>query len=147
MKHRTKAILLGGWVLVVMLYLAMKFYAQYRPVKIYVARLAPMPAELANGLHMEEHKINPVVTIESSYEDSEEKILSLDEIRSIRSEIVWHTDISPFFDSLTIQSPSKVMVRRMTKSVLREYELVKSGKNWVVESSTRSTLNPPIANN
>jgi hypothetical protein len=141
MKRRGIPVILCAWVCILVFYIAMKFYAQYRPIKIYVSRVAPMPVELANGLHMKEHGINTMITIESSYENSENKILSLDEIRRIRSQIIWSTDISPFFDSLTIQSSNKVLVRRTTSSVMRQYELVKSGDRWVVESSTRSTLN------
>jgi hypothetical protein len=141
MKRRATKIIFFAWLSIVALYVAMKFYAQYRPVKVYVARLEPMPAELASGLHMKEHGINPIVKIESSYEDSTDKILSPEEIRRIRSQIIWRTDLSPFFDSLTIQSTNKVLVRRTTTSVMREYELVKSGDHWVVESSTRSSIN------
>jgi hypothetical protein len=147
MKRRLKLVLLCVWVLAVALFAAMKFYAVHRPIKIYVARLAPMPAELADGLHMKEHGINPVVTIESRYENSENKILSLDEIDRMRSQIIWYSIVPPFFDSLTIQSSNRVLVRRTTRSVMQEYQLVKSGDRWSVESSTRRTLNPTTANN
>ena len=140
MKRRVTGTIFCVWLLILIVFVSMKFYAQYRPIKIYVSSVAPMPAELANGLHMEEHKINPMVTIESSYESSENKILSLDEIRRIRSQIIWKTDISPFFDSLTIQSTNKILVRRTTSAVIREYELEKSGDRWIVKSSSESTI-------
>ena len=49
-------------------YLGLRLFAQYRHVDVYVSRQAPMPAEPASGLHVEEHKIDRVVTIESRYE-------------------------------------------------------------------------------
>jgi len=123
-----------------MVSVSMRIYSQHRPIKIYVARRAPMPAELASGLHMKEHGINSAVTIESSYEDSEDKILSLDEINRVRSQIVWNPHIPLFYDSLTIQSSNSVLIRRTTKSVMRECELAKSGDRWRIESSTESTI-------
>ena len=147
MKRRVILFVLCVWALTVMISASMRIYALHRPIKIYVARRAPIPAELANGLHMEEHKIDPIVTIESGYENSEDKILSPDEIRRIRSQIIWRTDIPLFYDSLTIQSSDRVLIRRTTTSVMRECQLVKSGDRWRVESSTRSMLNPPIVNN
>jgi hypothetical protein len=37
-----------------LVYFGLRFYAQFRPVDVFVGRVAPMPAELAAGLHMEE---------------------------------------------------------------------------------------------
>jgi hypothetical protein len=122
------------------LYVGMRFYAQFRPIKIYVSRVEPMPAELASGLHMEEHKIDPMVTIESPYESAKDKILSMDEIRQIRSQIAWSKSISPLFDSLTIQGSNKVLIRRMNSNKMDEYQLVKEGDRWVVEGSTHTTV-------
>jgi hypothetical protein len=140
MKRRIIGGILCAWVIIVLLGLSLRIYTQHRPIKIYVSSVAPMPAELANGLHMEEHKINPMVTIESSYEDSEDKVLSPDEIRHIRSQIMWGSGIPAFYDSLTIQSTNKILVRRTTASVIREYELVKSGDRWILKSSSERTI-------
>ena len=140
MKRRVILVILGAWLLIAALSVAMRFYAQHRPIKIYVSRVEPMPAELANGLHMEEHKINSMVTIESSYESSEDKILSPNEINRIRSQIVWNPNIPLFYDSLTIQSSNRILVRRTTKSAVRECQLAKSGDRWRVESTSESTI-------
>ncbi len=118
----------------------MKLYAQHRHINIYVSHVEPMPAELANGLHMEEHKINPMVTVESNYEESEDKILSLDEIRHIRSQIMWGSGAPSFYDSLVIQSTNKVLIRRTTPSVVWEYPLEKSGDRWIVKNSSESII-------
>lgn len=42
-------------------YFGLRVYAQFRHVDVYVMRTAPMPAGLGSGLHMEEHKIDPMV--------------------------------------------------------------------------------------
>ncbi|MEJ0089037.1 MAG: hypothetical protein WDM80_04690 [Limisphaerales bacterium] len=118
------------------IYFGMIFYSQYRPIKIYVSRIAPMPTELANGLQMEEHKIDPMVKIESPYENASEKILSMEEIRRLRSQIAWSKEISPFYDSLTIQSSERVQIRRMTSRTMYEYQLLKQGDKWVLETAT-----------
>jgi hypothetical protein len=122
------------------LYLGLKLYAQYRPVKIYVSRVAPMPAELAAGLHMQEHKMDPMVTIETPYESAENKILSEEEIRLLRRQIAWNGLASPFFDSLTIQSSNSVLIRRTTSRYRLECELARSGNRWSVTHSTRSFI-------
>lgn len=122
------------------IYLGVRCYLQYRPIKIYVVRVAPMPAELANGLHMEEHKINPMVRIESPYEGSEEKIPSMEEIRRIRSQIAWSWNISPVIDALIVQAPDRVMARHTTARFIQEYQLVKEGDHWAIESATRSEI-------
>src|SRR5262245_45876885 len=79
----------------------LKFYAQYRHVDVFVSRSAPMPAELATGLHMEEHRISPTVRIESPYDRASEKILSPAEIRHLRKVIAWNNAMPAFIDSLT----------------------------------------------
>jgi hypothetical protein len=140
MKRRSILFILGVWVLLVIISMSMRFYAAHRSIKIYVSHVEPMPAELANGLHIEEHKINPMVTIESSYEDSGDKILSLEEIRHVRSQIMRRSEISLFYDSLTIQSTNKILVRRTTSSVIREYGLEKSGDHWILKKSNESTI-------
>lgn len=140
MKRRVIGGILCAWLLLVLLSFLIKSYARHRPINIYVSHVEPMPTELANGLHMEEHKINPMVTVESSYEESEDKILSLDEIQHIRSQIMWGSGIPAFYDSLTIQSTNKVLVRRTTSSVIEEYELEKSGDRWIVKSSDERTI-------
>ncbi len=78
------------------IYFGLHFYAQYRHVNVYVMRSAPMPAELASGLHMEEHKIDPTVTIESPYETAADKILSPAELGRVRSAIAWNSEIPAF---------------------------------------------------
>src|ERR1041385_546970 len=85
------------------LYLGLRLFAQYRHVDVYVSRQAPMPAELAAGLHMEEHRIDPTVTIESPYDSAPEKILTPAEIRKLRSAIAWSSAMPAFIDSLSIQ--------------------------------------------
>jgi hypothetical protein len=117
-----------------------RLYSQYRPIKIYVSRTAPIPAELANGLHMEEHKIDSMVKIESPYENVSEKILSMEEIRRIRSQIAWSKEISPFYDSLTIQSSERVKIRRMTSRTMYEYQHLKQGDKWVLETVARGII-------
>ena len=46
-----------------------------------------MPAELASVLHMEEHRIDPMIWIESPYDTAPDKILAQDEIRRLRTAI------------------------------------------------------------
>ena len=118
----------------------MKLYSQYRHIDIFVSRVAPMPAELANGLHMEEHKINPSVRIESPYDTTEEKILSMNEIRQIRSRITWGSMVSPLIDSLTIQDPTNVIARRTTSRSMTEYHLVKLNGKWTIKDITQSEI-------
>src|SRR5436305_7350387 len=84
-----KKILLGVVLPSLALYLGLRLYAQYRHVDLYVARVAQMPQELASGLHMEEHRINPMVTIETPYERAQDRVLPLEEIRRLRSHIAW----------------------------------------------------------
>ena len=122
------------------LYLGMRFYAQYCHVDVYVARVAPMPQELASGLHMEEHRIDPMVTIETPYERAEDKILPLDEIHRLRSQIAWSRTMPALIDSLTIQSPTSVLARRITKRVMLEYHLTKRGDKWGIQDAKRSEL-------
>ena len=122
------------------LYLGLKFYAQYRPVKIFVSRVAPMPSALAAGLHMEEHGIDPMVTIETPYELAGNKILTAGEIRSLRRQIVWNGLTSPFFDSLTIQGSNSVVVRRTTGRSISEYQLTRKERRWSVVQSSVSTI-------
>src|SRR5579871_999632 len=118
----------------------LKFYAQYRHINIFVGKMAPMPEELASGLHMAEHKIKSTVRIESPYDTAEEKILSMDEIRKIRSDLVWHSGIPPFIDSLIIQNPTNVIARRISGRAMNEYQLVKANDRWVVAEGTRSAV-------
>ena len=123
------------------LYFGMRFYAQYRHIDIYVTRGAPLPAQLAAGLHMEEHKIDPLVQIESPYDGADDKKLSMEKIRRLRAQIAWSRNISPFIDSLTIESPTRVLARRTTSRVMVEYQLVKKDDHWATESATRSEIN------
>jgi|SRR6185436_19874762 hypothetical protein len=118
----------------------MKFYTQYRHIEINVMRQAPMPALLSNTLHMAEHGIDPVVMIETPYVTAEEKILSMSEIRGIRSRLTWHTTMPVIIDSLTIRSTNSVLARRSTKRMLTEYRLVKTDGEWTIQSANRSQV-------
>jgi hypothetical protein len=122
------------------LYIALRFYAQFRHVDVFVARLAPMPAELAAGLHMEEHRIDPTVRIESPYDSATDKILPPNEIRRLRTSIAWSSTMSPFIDSLTILSPSNVLARQSGRKYMREYQLAKQGDHWVIVRATRTQV-------
>jgi hypothetical protein len=133
-----KVILFGIVVPSLTLYLGLRLYAQYRHIDVFVARVAPMPQELASGLHMREHRINPLVRIDTPYDEAEDKKLSLDEIRRLRSQIAWSR--AAFIDSITIQSPTRVLARRTTRRVMLEYELTKRGDRWSVENATRSEI-------
>jgi len=121
-------------------YFGLRLFAQYRHVDVYVSRQAPMPAELAAGLHVEEHKIDRTVTIESPYDSATDKILTTAEIRRLRSAIAWSKAMPAFIDSLSIKSPTRVLARRTTSRVMLEYQLVKRGERWVIECATRSEL-------
>jgi hypothetical protein len=118
-------------------YFGLRFYAQFRHVRVYVGRVAAMPAELASGLHMEEHKIDPTVRIESPYDTASEKVLPREEISRLRRAIAWSSSMPAFIDSLTILSPTNVVARQSGKSSMREYQLTKRGGRWVIESATR----------
>ena len=120
--------------------LGMKLYAQYRPVEIFVSREAPMPEELAEGLHMKEHRISPVITITSSYSKAENKIISVEEIAKIRSSLSWSVRIPIFIDTLIIHSTNHVSTQRTTSRFLEECEVVKEGEKWVIKSGTKTEL-------
>jgi len=120
--------------------LGMKLYAQHRRIEIYVSRAAPMPEELVEGLHMQQHGISPVITIESPYAKAEKKIISMEEIGKIRSSLAWSVRTPIFIDALIIHSTNRVSTRRTTSRYLEECEIVKVGKEWVVESATKTDL-------
>lgn len=122
------------------LYLGLRLFAQYRPVPVYITRVAPMPAELASKLHMEEHKISPMVTIETPYAQAAEKKLAPEEIRRLRSQIAWSRVIPPFIDALTIETTTNVVARRTTRRVMIEYRLTKRGDRWFIDDVTRSPV-------
>jgi hypothetical protein len=119
------------------LYFGLRFYAQFRPVRVYVSRVAPMPAELTGGLHMQEHKIDPMIRIESPYDSAAEKLLPPEEIRRLRTAIAWSSTMPAFIDSLTILSPTNVVARQTSKNSMREYQLARHGDHWTIESATR----------
>ncbi len=125
----------------------MKFYAQYRHIDLYVIRTASMPTELSEKLHIEVHKIEPMVKIESPYENAADKVISIEEIRRIRSQIVWGGLIPPLIDSLTVQSPTGVLARRITSRLLIEYQLAKEGDQWVIKSVERGNINRNVVEN
>jgi len=122
------------------LYFCLRLYAQFRPVKIYVSRDEPIPAELAAELHMEEHKIEPMVRIESPYDPATGTIVAPAEIRRLRRAIAWSSTMPAFIDSLTILSPTNVLARQTTKSSMAEYRLIKQGDHWRIESATRQKI-------
>jgi hypothetical protein len=45
-----------------------------------------------------------------------------------------------FIDPLSIHSPTRVLARRTTSRVMLEYQLVKRGDRWMLESATRSEI-------
>ena len=123
-----------------LVYFGLRFYAQLRHVDVFVARVAPMPAELAAGLHMEEHKIDPTVRIETPYDKASDKILPPEEIRSLRTSIAWSSTMPAFIDSLTILSISNVVARQDGRSYMLEYWLAKEGNHWVIVSAKRTQV-------
>src|SRR5438552_159220 len=123
-----------------LVYFGLRFYAQFRDVAVYVSKVAPMPAELADGLHMEEHKIDRMVRIESPYDSAAEKLLPPEEIRRLRTAIAWSSTMPAFIDSLTILSPTNVIARQNSKSAMREYHLAKHGNRWTIDRATRQQV-------
>jgi hypothetical protein len=126
------------------LYFGLRLFAQYRHVEIYVARSAPIPQELAAGLHMQEHGIDQMVTIETPYDQAKEKKLSIEEIQRLRSQIAWSGSMPAFIDSLTIQSPTRALARRTTSRAMLEYQLVRTGDQWWIQDATRSQIQPHL---
>lgn len=106
-----------------------------------------MPTELSEKLHIEEHKIEPEVKIESPYENAADKVVSIEEIRRIRSQIVWGGLMPPLIDSLTVQSTTRVLARRVTSRLLIEYQLAKEGDRWVIKSVERGNINRNVVEN
>src|SRR5712671_2223620 len=100
-----KRIILYMMVPAAVVYFGLRFYAQFRHVDLYVSRVAAIPAALAEGLHMEKHKIDPTVRIESPYDSAADKLLPPEEIRRLRTAIAWSSTMPAFIDSLTILSP------------------------------------------
>jgi hypothetical protein len=125
---------------VLALYVGLRLFALHRPIEVYVRRVAPMPVELASELHVEEHKIDRMVTIDSPYDQAAEKPLSQQEIKRLRSQVVWSSWMPPFFDSLVIVTPTNVVAQRMTRRVMREYHLVKKADRWRIQSSRQSQI-------
>ena len=136
---RQRRLLLYLTLFALVAYFGLRLYAQYRPVSIYVSRQAPMPAELAEGLHMEEHRINPVVTVESPYANATDKLLTEAEVKRLRRIIAWRRDLPAFIDSLIIEGPTRVVVRRETSRTVAEYSLAKQGGRWVLEGSKKQS--------
>ena len=104
-------------------YFGLRLFAQYRHVDVYVSRQAPMPAELAAGLHVEEHKIDRTVTIESPYDSATDKILTTAEIRRLRSAIAWSKASYPRVmvlpDSAAFEIAEQFLQTRAFDSALR----------------------------
>lgn len=120
--------------------LGTKFYAQHRRIEIFVSRTAPMPEELAAGLHMKEHGISPVVAVESPYATVEDKIIPMEEIAKIRSRLTWGTRTPILIDTLIVHSTNRVSTRRTTSRYLEECEIAKEDNQWVVKSAIRTDL-------
>lgn len=99
-----------------------------------------MPAELAGGLHMEEHKISPIIKIESLYENSEDKPLSLEEIKKVRTKLAWGMQIPMNADSIIIMDTNRVVARRLTRRFMEECELVKENSEWSFTSHNRTEV-------
>lgn len=125
-----------------LLYVGGKFYAQYHHVDVFVSRLAPMPKELAAGLHMKEHGISSTVQIDSPYETAENKVLSPEEIRRIRFKLAWSTKMPVFVDALYIQSSNQVASRRTTRRFVEECEIIKENGEWRIKRGTRTEIQP-----
>jgi hypothetical protein len=89
---------------------------------------------------MKEHKIDPIVRIESPYDSATDQILSPDEIRRLRTALAWSSSMPAFIDSLIILDPSNVLARRTTKVSMQEYRLNKQGDHWVIESERRTPV-------
>jgi hypothetical protein len=123
-----------------LIYLGMKLYVQYKPVKVFVSRPSQMPVELASGLHMEEHKISPVIKIESLYENSEDKLLSLEEIKKDRTKLAWGMQLPINADSIIIMDTNRVVARRLTRRFMEECELVKENSAWSIKSHKRTEV-------
>ena len=135
-----KRIVLYVLVPALMFYVGLRLFAQYRHVDIYVSRIAAMPLDLASQLPVDKMKMDRAVTIESPYESATDKILTPSEIRRLRSAIAWSGAMPAFIDSLSIQSPTRVLARRTTSRIMLEYQLVRRGERWLIESATRSEL-------
>lgn len=99
-----------------------------------------MPAELTAGLELNQHKIEPMVQIDTPYETASDKILDQTEIRSVRSALAWAGKMPVFIDSLSIQGPTRVLARRSSSRAMHEYQLVKRGGRWLIESGSRSEI-------
>lgn len=130
---------------VMLVYFGVKLYVQYKPVKIYVSRISQMPTELAEGLHMEEHKISSKVRIESLYENSDDKPLPLEEIRRVRARFAWGLQFPFFPNSIVIMNTNRVVARRMTDRFMEECELINTDSEWVVKSRMWTRVNTHTA--
>ncbi len=135
-----KRILIYIVLLALGVYFGLRLFAQYRHVPVYVTRVAPTPTDLATKLHREEHKISPMISIETPYENAEEKKLTPAEIGRLRSCIAWSRALPPFIDALTIETPTNVVARRTTKRVIVEYRLAKRGDKWFIEDVNHSPI-------
>ncbi len=130
-----------------LVYFGMKFYVQYKPVKVFVSRTTQMPTGLAGGWHMEEHKISPIIKVESPYESAEDKILSPAEIRRVRAKLAWGMKMPIVVDSIIIQSTNRVITRRFTRRFMEECELIKENSDWSIKSGMRTEIRTTASNN
>jgi len=89
---------------------------------------------------MDEHRIDPVIRIESPYESAEDKIISMEEVAKIRSRFAWSKSTPILVDALIIHSTNRVSTRRTTSRFLEECELVKENDEWLIKSGTRTDL-------
>lgn len=119
-------------------WVGLRFYAQFRHMDVYVSSDEPIPAELAAGLHMAEHKIRPMVRIESPYDSADpgERVLGPEEIGKLRRALAWSSTKPAFVDALIILSPTNAVARQINKASIREYQLIKRGGKWEIEGMT-----------
>jgi hypothetical protein len=90
--------------------------------------------------HTEEHRINPVVRIESLYENAEDKIVSMDEVHKIRSFLAWNFSPPILIEALIIHATNHVSTRRATSKFLEEREIFKENDKWAIKSNTRTDI-------
>ena len=95
-----------------------------------------MPKELAAGLHMDKHKISPVVTIETPYPRVEDIMLSTDEIRRLRTQLAWN-------GSMPAAQKFHCMVSRI---VLEEGFVIHPDKIRLMGQGIRQTVTGVVVN-
>lgn len=92
MKMKLRIVIIAVVLLAMFVLPGMRWYAQLCHINIYVSRNAPMPAELAAGLHIKEHGISETARIDSPCDRAENKMRSLQKIAQIRSKLAWNQE-------------------------------------------------------